>query len=341
MCTRKQIAGRIPGLITLAAGLCGWTAPALAQQATEQLPNLKALPASDIYVARDFAGNPELRFAGSSWNAGTGPLELIAGEVVRDRQNVYQRIYSSDGSYRDRLAGSFVWHQGHNHFHFEDYALYTLQPTWTNSSRTATKTSFCVMDTDLIDGSLPGAPASPYYASCGNSYQGMSVGWGDTYGSRLAGQSISLTKLKDGDYRLFVQADPKNRLVESDETDNVACVLLRISVVAETVQVLNPSSCDSPSPPPVTVTVNGISPTQAAAGTSFQATILGSGFYDGVAVSFENGTSYKPVASNVVVVSPTEISATITIKKKGPSGSDAVWDLRVGNGVLANAFTVL
>ena len=94
-------------------------------------------------------------------NAGAGPLELFAGEVVRKRQNVYQRIFSSDGSYRDKLAGSFDWHQGHDHFHFNDYALYTLQPTWTKSNRTGAKTSFCVMDTDLVNGSLDGAPHAP------------------------------------------------------------------------------------------------------------------------------------------------------------------------------------
>lgn len=341
MRTKKTLNMRLFGIVVRFASLCWLPWAGVAQSATELLPNLRGLPATDISVARDFAGNLQLRFAASSWNAGTGPLELIAGEVVRDRQNVYQRIYSSDGSYRDSLAGSYVWHQGHLHFHFEDYALYTLQQTTTKSSRTGTKTSFCVMDTGLIDGQLPGAPRSAYYSNCGNMFQGMSVGWGDTYGAQLQGQSISLSKLRDGDYRLFIEADPKNRLVESDETDNISCVLLRISVTAETLQVINPTGCDSSSPPPGPVTVGSISPTSATAGSSVQATILGAGFYDGIAVTFENGNSYKPAASNIVVVGPGEIRATITIKNRGQSGSDNTWDVRVGTGVLLNGFTVL
>jgi hypothetical protein len=194
-------------------------------------------------VSRSTAGILELRFAASSWNSGTGPLELFAGEVVRRKQNVYQRIYSSDGSSRQQLAGAFVWHQLHNHFHLEDYALYKLQPVGTKSSRTSAKTSFCVMDTSEVDLRLPGAPQVATYANCGNMVQGMSVGWSDTYGAHLPGQSISLSKLKDGDYRLFVVADPKNHLSESDDSDNTSCVLLRISVSSETVTVLNPDNC--------------------------------------------------------------------------------------------------
>jgi len=328
------------GIALLSGSL--WLMSPGAARAADLLPNLKALPATDISVGRNFAGDLAIRFSASSWNAGAGPLELIAGEVVRDRQNVYQRIYADDGSYHDELAGSFVWHQTHNHFHFEDYALYTLQPTWTKSSRTGTKTSFCIMDTFLQDRSLPGAPRSAVYANCGNSAQGMSVGWGDKYGAQLPGQEISLAKLKDGDYRLYIEADPKNRLIETDETDNVSCMLLHISITNETFDVLNPDSCDAPSPPSGGgVTVTAIDPTAAPAGTTFEMTITGTGFADGMTVTFDNGTSYKPVASNVIVDSSTQIRATVTIRNKGKSKDDNVWDVHVGDGVLIDAFTVL
>jgi hypothetical protein len=207
---------------------------------------LTALPASDISVVLNFSGDPEIRFAASSWNSGDGALEMQAGEVAQGQQHVYQRIYNDDGSYADRLAGSFEWHQGHNHFHFDDYALYTLQPIKGKSRRTSAKTSFCIMDTELFDGTLPGAPSEAAYSQCGNFFQGMSVGWSDTYGSNLPGQEIPLRKLKDGDYRLYVEIDPKDRLVETNEDDNISCVLLRIGVSDLTLDILDATGCDAP-----------------------------------------------------------------------------------------------
>lgn len=309
-------------------------------QVLQNIPNLKALPATEIAVGVNYAGDPEIRFSARSWNAGAGPLELIAGEVAQAGQNVYQRVYSADGSFVDLLAGTFAWHQGHNHFHFDDYALYTLQPVKGTSQRTSTKTSFCIMDTGAQDLALPGAPSSAVYANCGNSVQGMSVGWGDTYGAGLPGQEISLKRLKDGDYRLIIEADPRNRLFETDETDNVSCALLHISVTRLTVDVLNPAGCDTPGSGGV-VTVASISPATGVAGAAaVPVTITGSGFAGGMAVTFENGSGYKPAASDIVVVSPELITATVFIRKKGRAGPDNVWDLRVGTGVLANSFTV-
>ncbi len=313
-----------------------------AQQSEFLLPNLQAFPAYDIQVVENFGGVVELRFSVSTWNSGQGPLELVAGAVERGKQNVRQRTYREDGSYEESLAGRFVWHQGHDHFHLEDYALYTLQAIQGKSKRSSSKTSFCLMDTDLIDGQLPGAPNSPAYANCGNFFQGISVGWADEYGYQLPGQSIELTNLKDGNYRLLIEADPRDRLLETDDSDNTSCVLLDISVSNQSVTVLNPDGCDGGSPPPGgEVTVTGISPNSASVGETVSVTISGTGFSDGIDVTFENGDGSKPVASDVVVVSDTEIHATVTVKKRGGNKPDNVWDLLVGSGALQDAFIVL
>jgi hypothetical protein len=206
------------------------------------------VPAFDIHVAVNPSGKPELRFSFRSWNSGVGPFEMIAGEVAQGRQNVYQRIYNDDDTFADTLAGNFEWHQAHNHFHFDDYALYVLPAIEGNSQRSSQKTSFCLMDTTEMDLTLPGAPSVAQYVSCGNFFQGISVGWGDTYGWHLAGQEISLKNLQDGDYRLETTVDPEDRILESDETDNESCVLLHISVSTQTVDILNASGC-GPAPP--------------------------------------------------------------------------------------------
>ncbi len=200
---------------------------------TENQPNLTPFPAKDIRVVTGSDGRLYLRFSTLSWNKGWGPLELIAGTVdnANGKQEVLQRIYSSNGSSRDVSAGSFLWHAGHNHFHFDDYALYTLQFASAPgaSDRTSAKTTFCVMDTTRVNTKLPGAPKRAAYKTCGATKQGMSVGWGDQYGYQLAGQAIDITDLPNGDYNLKIEIDPKDHLVELDRSDNISNVLLRLT----------------------------------------------------------------------------------------------------------------
>ena len=184
---------------------------------------------------------------------GDGPLDLHAGETDTgsSRQNVYQRVYLSNGGFDDRLAGTFVWHPLHNHFHFEDYAIYTLQPVNApgGSQRIGSKTTFCIIDTTPVNTSLPGAPPTPVYTTCGPAIQGMSVGWGDTYGRQLPGQLVDFTGNPSGDYKLTIEIDPKKRLIETNDGDNISCVLLRINAVDKTVTVLDSIRLQIPRPP--------------------------------------------------------------------------------------------
>lgn len=300
-------------------------------------PNLQARPGWGISLS-----GARLYFNATSWNNGDGPLELRARETdsVAQKQNVYQRIYLSDGSYYEELAGSFVWHPTHDHFHFEEFATYKLQPYDAPgaSERTSQKTTFCVMDTTKINDTLPGAPSTPFYSNCGNVTQGMSVGWGDTYTNNLEGQSIDVSALPDGIYKLIIEVDPKGRLVEINESDNTSCVLLQLKVSTSTLSVLNSNDCSSAGAP---VVVSNIWPNVAIQNTITPVTITGSGFAQGMSVSFENGSGQRPVALNVVVNSAgTEITTIVTTKKLAGKGGDRVWDLRVGSGVKIDAFTV-
>jgi Lysyl oxidase len=311
---------------------------ASARQVLELKPNLQAFPAGNLAIVQDPSGATQLLFSATTWNNGDGPLVLVAGETdaATEKQKVYQRVFLSDGTFYDRVAGDFVWHPSHNHFHFEDYALYTLQPFNAPgaSARTSAKTSFCIMDTTQVDTRLPGASTKPVYVACGDVGQGMSVGWGDTYGNQLAGQSIDLTGLPDGDYKLIIEADPKKRLLEINDSDNTSCVLLRIRNL--TLDILDSSGCSSTGS---TVAVSSIIPNTAPQGSITPVTITGSNFAAGMGVSFENGSGARPEASNVTVVNSTTITATVTVKTGGPK-NDRVWDVRVGSGVLPNGFAV-
>src|SRR5215510_8158943 len=311
------------------------------RQVLELKPNLQAFPGGNLAIVQDMSGAPQLMFSATTWNNGDGPLVLVAGETdpATLKQKVYQRVFLSDGTFYDRVAGDFVWHPSHNHFHFEDYAIYTLQPFNAPgaSARTSAKTSFCVMDNTAVDTTLPRAPNKPVYVICGNAMQGMSVGWGDTYTNQLPGQSIDLTGLPDGDYKLIIEADPKKRLLEINESDNSSCVLLRIGVNSLSLNVLDSTGCSSTGS---TVAVSSITPDTAPQGSITPVTIKGSNFAAGMGVSFENGSGARPVASNVTVIDSTTITATVTVTTGGGPRSDRVWDVRVGSDVLFNGFAV-
>lgn len=303
----------------------------------ELRPNLRALPPSSLSVVSNAdTGNPELRFGATSWNSGSGPLELVAGSAAQAGQDVYQRVRTQSGGFIDHLAGTFVYHPDHSHFHFQEYALYTLKPVDAPgaSQRQSYKTSFCVMDTTKVDVRLPGAPKRAVYATCNASVQGMSVGWGDTYGPHLAGQAIDLTGNSDGLYELTVAFDPAGQLLETNDTDNTACVLIQIGVTNRTVQTLGACGITTGS-----VTVASIDPNSAWVGTVVDVTIKGTNFAPGMAVGFENGSGPAPIASNVTVLDSSTIVATVSVKNGGRS-DDPVWNLRVGSAVLVNGFEV-
>jgi len=299
----------------------------------DMLPNLVPRPASELSVVQNAtSGHTFLRFAAVNTNVGVGPLELRAGGVTGSGQEVYQRVYRSDGSYSDTLAGTVTYHPQHNHFHFNNFALYTLTAVGnaSGSGSTSEKTSFCIEDTTAIDLTLPGAPQHALYTTCNPDVQGLSVGWGDRYGPTLPGQSIDITGDSEGDYDLTIETDPAGHLLEANESDNVSCVRLHINPVARTVQALG--VCGA-------VTLTSIMPNTAKPGSTVNVTITGTGFSAGIAVGFENGTGSAPLIGSVVVVNANTIAATVTLKNGG--GKQArVWDLRVGSGVLFRAFTI-
>lgn len=201
-----------------------------ADTASLRYPDLKTVPPSDLRfetVTYQGVTSKVLRFSNTVWNAGQGPLELH-GEAGGS-STITQRIYGDGGTFNDaNVANDFIFHPGHNHFHFQDFAEYQLwtkadYDAWVSSGRSVgqakrvgTKTTFCIMDTGLRQ-ALPGSPSSAVYNQCGTTLQGLSVGWGDTYGWHLPEQWIDLgtSMLSDGTYVLRSVADPRDKLYES------------------------------------------------------------------------------------------------------------------------------
>jgi len=234
--------------IFLLAAVMAVGQPALSQTevaaATPLLPNLTPLPARDLRITWE-GGQRLLKFTTTSWNAGSGPLELRPGAIDTGsgKQQLIQRVYNNDSTYADSTIIAWMeWHPTHNHFHVSDYAIYTLQPVFASgqSARTGAKTTFCIIDTDRVNLKLPDAPKRAAYTTCGLDRQGMSVGWGDSYGYWLAGQSLAIEGLLDGDYVLKIEIDPKHHLLEAGTTDNISTVNLRIT--GDSVHVLDGSN---------------------------------------------------------------------------------------------------
>ena len=334
---------------TVWAFVCGFTAfalsnaPVASAQGTALLPNLLPLPVSDVRVVVDSGnGHTLLLFGATNWNNGIGPLELVAGSGSKSKgQDVYQRVYYDNGTYQDFKAGTFVYHPSHNHFHFADFARYTLRAVGgaPGSEQASSKTSFCIIDTTHVDPVLDGSPQTAFYTACSPTVQGISVGWGDTYSSSIPGQSFDITGLPEGDYDLTIITDPNNRLQEVDEGDNVSCVRLHINPSAPSVGA--PGACSGtppPPPPPGGVTVTGLDPDIIGPGQTVPVTISGSGFVQGMVVALENGSGPAPTI-RVDGVTTNSIAATITVPKGG-SKNARVWDLRVDGYVLIGALTI-
>jgi hypothetical protein len=184
----------------------------------------------DVQIDKSQGGRL-LRFSTASTNKGAGPFELRATVESDGTTTATQRIYDDQGGYTERIAGTFVFsgHEGHNHFHFADFANYRLRAVLANNGigntiRTSDKISFAMMDITPYDLSLPGAPANRVYLAPGSSLdpQGVSVGWADVYDRSLGGQWIDIAGVPDGEYWLEVTIDPSDRIAESDETNNTA-----------------------------------------------------------------------------------------------------------------------
>jgi hypothetical protein len=229
------IATRTAAVIAATLAVLGaslFSARPAASETTPLLPNLQPLRAASLRLETPGDGHTYLRFSTTSQNSGAGPLEIIGGETypTAGKQQVYQRIYNSDGTYVDSVAGSFEWHAAHGHMHFNDYAIYTLDAVSAlgASQRTSVKTTFCIIDTTRMK-RVKNAPRQPVYTTCDATVQGMSVGWGDTYGYWLAGQAVDVTGLPDGDYTLTIEVDPKHRIIETNDGDNISIVRLRLA----------------------------------------------------------------------------------------------------------------
>lgn len=117
----------------------------------------------------------------------------------------------------------FVYSECHNHMHFETYATYRLLDAQGNEAATGRKQAFCLMDFEH-DPAATGQGPAVYY--CG--FQGISMGWQDTYDSYLDCQWIDITDVAAGDYTLEVDLNAEEVVPELDYANNLVSVPVQI-----------------------------------------------------------------------------------------------------------------
>lgn len=233
----------IPWLAMLLAAVTGFRENARANDPdTIHYPDLQTLAPYNLILDRDH-GRTLLRFSNTVANRGRGPLEVFPVNNATDgTTDAYQRLYSHDAFgngyvVATRFVGKFVFHPEHNHWHFDDFALYQLRNVAPDGSMgsavlaSSGKVTFCITDNTQIDLTIEHA-APQTYTACGVELpQGLSVGWGDTYAYYLAGQSLDITGLPNGIYWLVSLADPDNVLEEGGgaaEANNAGAVKFQI-----------------------------------------------------------------------------------------------------------------
>ena len=197
------------------------------------LPDLKVLadPSKNFmygwYIdTNTVPGHVLMRLSSATPNIGLGPVELRGTNTAPE---VYQRVYHGDGSYEDRLAGTFTFHPTHNHLHFNDWLVYRIRSVLADDGvgpvvAFGTKMSFAVIDLDPYDSTLPEAPTVGNYKS--GFTQGISPGWMDVYHAELPDQWIDITSVAPGRYWLECIVDPENRIQESDESNNMTRIFV-------------------------------------------------------------------------------------------------------------------
>jgi hypothetical protein len=190
------------------------------------------LAPTDLTIEMTPEGVRQLRLTNYIINRGPGKLEVFGtSDRLTERTVVMQNIYRANGSFTARPAGIFFFHALHNHWHFEDFAVYEV---WSltaggepdQSVAVMDKVSYCLRDTGRSV--LPGAALYPLYTDCEADLQGINAGWIDSYAYDLPEQTIDITGLEDGVYALICTVDPGDRLRETDEENNGALIYIRL-----------------------------------------------------------------------------------------------------------------
>jgi hypothetical protein len=153
----------------------------------------------------------------------------------------FQRSRDREGS--RRVTGCMLRHPGAQTLALRRDAAYSLRRAGSSQALVArNKLSFCLRDNLKMPGQRVVVPRRHFGRCSRNSQQGISPGWVDLYKADLSGQWLRLPGNVGSDVlRLDLEADPRGRLVETNETDNAISVAIRVD--GTRVRKVNSAAC--------------------------------------------------------------------------------------------------
>ena len=187
-------------------------------------------------------GKTVYRFNQPIPNIGDGPLELRPETHADGSQDIYQRIYDSEGGpIEERHVGTFQnVNPPYGIMFLEGIAHYRIREVLPGDEvgailTTHEKISYALVDGPSYDLNLEHASPTRHYASTDGPLLGISVGWADIYTNTLPGQWADLTGLADGEYWLETVIDPYDRILELNESNNTNMVKINVVVPEPTI----------------------------------------------------------------------------------------------------------
>jgi len=203
------------------------------------LPDLVAIPGWGMSVFKR-KGREFLGFNATEWNAGPGTMVVEGFRAPNeDTMDAFQ-YFLIDGEPVGRAPiGQLEYHAGggHNHWHFEEFTQYSLLDASLTEVLVSGKQSWCLVNTDAIDLTLPNANmlgfSQDLFTSCGGPgalwiREILDVGWGDTYSQYVSGQAFDITNLPNGTYYVRVHVNPTGSMFESTATNNIEERLIKL-----------------------------------------------------------------------------------------------------------------
>ena len=206
-------------------------------------PDLVMGVPTHLRLDRKRDGRRFLRMENKIVNIGTGPAELFARRSGAREMIGEQVITDLAGGRRRFPTGAEVYYtsvptRGGDYWKFDQAARFELWSQLPDGrpfslARVGPKLRYCLRDLRRIRGDVPGSPRTRQFGACNQTAAkqevtlGTSVGWADIYPASYPGNVIDVTGLR-GCFVIRHVADPANRILESNEANNVAVRVVRL-----------------------------------------------------------------------------------------------------------------
>ncbi len=243
-----------------------------------------------------------------------------AEELATPSMKVVQRLFTTSAEetnierphVNDQLVNAQLFYSsadGHDHWHLQHVARYALVSGSNAEVAPAQKVGFCLDDSaSNKEGRGPASPVysdnvPPYRDFCqrfhpetASLFEGISVGWHDTYSSNLAWQWVDVSSVQPGEYWLREEVNPEGVIDEEPEPNKPSYSSTSTVVPGYDAE---PQSVETEYGKPTTVTLTArrwVSSTKGAPGVGGATYAIASGPAHGKVTLSGNHATYTPQA---------------------------------------------